>query len=297
MPACQELRQAIAQAREVAEQDQDILGPSHPETIQSQLKLARALINGNESRSATALLAKLLPVVRQGLGDTSRETLRVEELLAPLQRSAGALHIVKTRQELLLTAVTRDWGEDSDITFWVRRELAKTLLDLGSIGEADVLLQTTLDRCLRRHGDRHMETLRTLAWLANAKRKAGDYQRAHLLDSEALQCAVAMEVDIRLILDTKRHLIIDAAGLQQWMEVLKLGEEIVNEARSRLSEDDDLRVAIERQQKLVRLLTKNVGPDSRRFKQLKKILEDPAKSQQFNQRIRRKMRKDDLPDF
>jgi hypothetical protein len=297
MPSRQEAREAIAQAKEVAEQDQEILGPNHPETLQSQLKLAKALVEGGESRSATTLLGKLLPVVRAELGDTSRETLRVEEVLAPLQRSAGALHIVKTRQEILLTAVTRDWGEDSDITFWVMRELAKTLLDLGSIGDADVLLQTTLDRCLQVHGDRHMETLRTLAWLANAKRKAGDYQQAQLLDAEALQCAAAMEVDIRLILDTKRHLIIDAAGMQQWMEVLKLGEEIVNEARARLPADDDLRVSIERQQKLVRLLTKNAGPDSRRFKQLKKILEDPAKSQQFNQRLRRKMRKEDLPDF
>ncbi|HEY2215412.1 MAG TPA: tetratricopeptide repeat protein, partial [Acidimicrobiales bacterium] len=178
MPSRQEARQVVARAREVAEQDHDILGPHHPETLRSQLKLAKALVDAGESRSAIALLGKLLPLVREEHGETSRETLRVEELLAPVQRGAGALHIVKTRQEILLTAVTRDWGEDSDITFWVMRELAKTLLDLGSIGEADVLLQSTLDRCLRVHGDRHMETLRTLAWLANAKRKAGDYQRA-----------------------------------------------------------------------------------------------------------------------
>jgi hypothetical protein len=296
MSSRQDMRQAVVHAKEVVDRDDDILGPRHPETLQSQLKLAQALVNAGEGRSATALLGQLLPVVREVHGDTSRETLRVEELLAPLQRGAGALHIVKTRQEILLAAVTQEWGDNNDVTFWMRRELAKTLLELGSIAPADALLQGTLDRCIALHGDRHMETLRTMAWLANAKRRADDYQQAQALDAEVLRCAIAMEVDIRFILDTKRRLIIDAAGLQEWMKVLQLGEEMVTEARARLPVNDDLRVAIERQQKLVRLLTKNAGPESRRFKQLTKILENPARSQQFNQRMRRQMRKQEPPE-
>jgi hypothetical protein len=296
MPTRKQAKDAIGHARDIADQDQDILGPLHPETLASQMKLAKALIDGGESRAALALLGTILPMVREVHGETSRETLRVEELLAPLQRGAGALNIVKTRQERLVTAVIRDWGLDNDITFWVKRELAKTLLDLGAEQEAAVLLQETLEGSIRVHGDRHMETLRTMAWLANAKRQAHDYSGAQILDAEVLQCAIAMEVDARFVLDTKRRLMADACALNQWGEVLKLGEELVTEAQSRLPEDDDLRRSIERQDKLVRLLTKNPGTQDRIHKQLKKIVENSAKSEQFNRRLSRKMRKQGLTD-
>jgi Tetratricopeptide repeat len=297
VPSRREAKDAVAQARDIVDRDQDILGSDHPETLKSQMKLAKALVDAGESRAALALLGTILPIAREVHGETSRETLRVEELLAPLQRKAGALNIAKTRQERLLTAVIRDWGLDNDITFWVKRELAKTLLDLGSVDEASALLQETLDECIRVHGDRHMETLRTMGWLANAKREARDYRGAQVLDAEVLQCAIAMEVDVRFILDTKRRLMVDAAGLNQWVEMLELGEELVTDAQARLPEDDDLRMSIERQQKLIRLLKRNPGGDGRQFKQLSKILEDPVKSEQFNRRLKRKMRKEDLPDL
>jgi hypothetical protein len=296
MPTRKQAKDAVAQARDIADQDRDILGPHHPETLQSQMKLAKALVDAGESQGALALLGSILPVVREVHGDTSRETLRVEELLAPLQRGAGALHIVKTRQERLLAAVVRDWGLDNDITFWVKRELAKTLLDLGTVPEADALLQETLEGSIRVHGDRHMETLRTMAWLANAKRQARDFPAAQILDAEVLQCAIAMEVDARFQLDTKRRLMADAVALHQWVEVVKLGEELVTEARARLPEDDDLRISIERQDKLVRLLTKHPGSQDRLHKQLTKIMEDAARTQQFNRRLSRKMRKQGLGD-
>jgi hypothetical protein len=177
------------------------------------------------------------------------------------------------------------------------RELSKTLIEMGSLDDAAALLQRTIEGCIRTHGELHDQTLRSKTWLAHLKRLKGDFRGAQIIDLDVLQRAVSREFDPRYIIEVKLHLLADAGGLKNWVEVMELSYGIMDEARASLPEDDELRLSLERKTRLKRLLLRGPKARQRQLRQMLRIVEDPIKSERLNRRIGRRLNKRNRPDL
>ena len=172
--------------RAVATQEK-LLGPDHPETLQSRNNLAACYHVAGQWQRALPLLEQTLPRLEAVLGPDHTDTLSAMNNLADLYRSVG-----RTEQALKLfrTTLARrqgSLGPSHPLTLLSRLNLATWQRDAGLFAQALPLLEETLGEYRQVLGPDHPESLKAMTELAQGYCDAGQLARALPLLTDALR--------------------------------------------------------------------------------------------------------------
>ena len=193
--------QAIAIGEPLAEDLERLLGPDHPDTLNSRNSLAAAYLTAGRVAEAIPLFEQIL-AVRQGvLGPDDSETLISQNNLASAYQDAGRTAEAIRLYELNLEMRERLLGPDDPSTLNSRSNLAAAYRDGGRVAEAIPILEQTLADRERVLGSDHPDTRATRKKLATAYQDAG-------------RAAEAVPLLERTSADRKRMLRSDHPGTQ-----------------------------------------------------------------------------------
>ena len=166
-------QQAIAIGEPLAEDLERLLGPDHPDTLNSRNSLAAAYLAAGRVAEAIALFEQILAVQQRVLGPDDSETLSSQNNLASAYQDAGRTAEAIQLYELNLEIRERLLGPDDPSTLNSRGNLAAAYRDGGRVGEAIPLLEQTLADRERVLGIDHPDTQATRKKLAAAYQDTG----------------------------------------------------------------------------------------------------------------------------
>jgi RNA polymerase sigma factor (sigma-70 family) len=192
---------AIAVGEPLAEDLVRLLGPDHPDTLNSQNSLAAAYLAAGRVAEAIPVFEQILAVRQRMLGSDDSETLISQNNLASAYQDAGRAAEAIRLYELNLEIRERLLGSDHPSTLNSRGNLAAAYRDGGRVAEAIPLLEQTLVDRERILGSEHSDTQATRKKLATAYQDAG-------------RPAEAVPLLERTSLDEKRILRSDYPGTQ-----------------------------------------------------------------------------------
>uniref|UniRef100_A0AAU2UVU0 FxSxx-COOH system tetratricopeptide repeat protein n=1 Tax=Streptomyces sp. NBC_00003 TaxID=2903608 RepID=A0AAU2UVU0_9ACTN len=159
-------------------QYEQVLGDTHPDTLQSRNNLAHAYYAVGDLGRAIPLLEATLAQREQVLGDTHPHTLLSRNNLAGAYRAAGDAGRAIPLLETALAQYEQVLGDAHPDTLQSRNNLAGAYASVGDLGRAIPLLEATLAQREQVLGDTHPHTLLSRNNLAGAYRAAGDAGRA-----------------------------------------------------------------------------------------------------------------------
>ena len=165
--------QAIAVGEPLAEDLERLLGPDHPDTLNSRNSLAAAYLAAGRVAEAIPLFEQILAVRQRMLGPDDSETLISQNNLASAYQDAGRTAEAIRLYELNLEIRERLLGPDHPSTLNSRGNLAAAYRDGGRVAEAIPLLEQTLADRERVLGPDHPDTQATRKKLATAYQDAG----------------------------------------------------------------------------------------------------------------------------
>jgi RNA polymerase sigma factor (sigma-70 family) len=165
--------QAIAVGEPLAEDLERLLGPDHPDTLNSRNSLAAAYLAAGRVAEAIPLFEQVLAVRQRMLGPDDSETLISQNNLASAYQDAGQIAEAIRLYELNLELRERLLGADHPSTLNSRGNLAAAYRDGGRADEAIPLLEQTLADRERVLGPDHPDTRATRKKLATAYQDAG----------------------------------------------------------------------------------------------------------------------------
>ena len=165
--------QAIAVGEPLAEDLERLLGPDHPDTLNSRNSLAAAYLAAGRVAEAIPLFEQTLAVRQRMLGPDHPETLTSQNNLASAYQDAGRAAEAIQLYELNLEVRERLLGPDHPSTLTSRGNLAAAYLDAGRAAEAIPLLEQTLADRERVLGPDHPDTQTSRKNLAKAYQDAG----------------------------------------------------------------------------------------------------------------------------
>jgi tetratricopeptide (TPR) repeat protein len=179
-------RQVIAIGeRLVADRDR-LLGPDHPDTLNSRNDLAVAYRAAGRTGEAITLHEQTLAAYERVLGPDHPSTLTSRDNLGLAYQDAGRTAEAITLHEQTLTACERVLGPDHLSTLASRNNLALAYQDAGRTAEAITLHEQTLTACERVLGPDHPNTLQSRNNLAAAYQEAGHTGEAISLHEQVL---------------------------------------------------------------------------------------------------------------
>ena len=164
---------AIAVGEPLAEDLGRLLGPEHPDTLNSRNSLAAAYLAAGRVDEAIPLFEQILAVRQRMLGPDDSETLVSQNNLASAYQDAGRIAEAIRLYELNLEVRERLLGSDHPSTLNSRGNLAAAYRDGGRVDEAIPLLEQTLADRERVLGPDHPDTQATRRKLATAYQDAG----------------------------------------------------------------------------------------------------------------------------
>ena len=164
---------AIAIGEPLAEDLGRLLGPEHPDTLNSRNSLAAAYLAAGRVDEAIPLFEQILAVRQRMLGPDDSETLVSQNNLASAYQDAGRIAEAIRLYELNLEIRERLLGSDHPSTLNSRGNLAAAYRDEGQVGKAIPLLEQTLADRERVLGVDHPDTQATRRKLATAYQHAG----------------------------------------------------------------------------------------------------------------------------
>ena len=164
---------AIAVGEPLAEDLGRLLGPDHPDTLNSRNSLAAAYLAAGRVAEAIPLFEQILAVRQRTLGPDDSETLISQNNLASAYQDAGRTAEAIRLYELNLEVRERLLGSDHPSTLNSRGNLAAAYRDGGRVAEAIPLLEQTLADRERVLGPDHPDTQATRKKLATAYQDAG----------------------------------------------------------------------------------------------------------------------------
>ena len=164
---------AIAVGEPLAEDLERLLGPDHPDTLNSRNSLAAAYLAAGRVDEAIPLFEQILAVRQRMLGPDDSETLISQNNLASAYQDAGRTAEAIRLYELNLETRERLLGPDHPSTLNSRGNLAAAYRDGGRVAEAIPLLEQTLADRERVLGPDHPDTQATRKKLATAYQDAG----------------------------------------------------------------------------------------------------------------------------
>uniref|UniRef100_A0AAU3HZH2 Tetratricopeptide repeat protein n=1 Tax=Streptomyces sp. NBC_01393 TaxID=2903851 RepID=A0AAU3HZH2_9ACTN len=169
---------AIPLHEAVLAQREQVLGDTHPDTLQSRNNLASAYYAAGDLGRAIPLLEAVLAQCEQVLGDTHPNTLTSRNNLASAYESAGDLGRAIPLHEATLAQYEQVLGDTHPNTLTSRNNLASAYQSAGDLGRAIPLHEATLAQREQVLGDTHPDTLAGRSNLAGAYQSAGDLKRA-----------------------------------------------------------------------------------------------------------------------
>jgi DNA-directed RNA polymerase specialized sigma24 family protein len=165
--------QAIAVGEPLTEDLERLLGPDHPDTLNSRNSLAAAYLAAGRVAEAIPLFEQTLAVRQRTLGPDDPETLTSRNNLASAYQDAGRTAEAVQLYELNLEVRERVLGPDHPSTLNSRGNLARAFQDAGRAAEAIPLLERTLGDRERVLGPDHPDAQTSRKNLAQAYQDAG----------------------------------------------------------------------------------------------------------------------------
>jgi RNA polymerase sigma factor (sigma-70 family) len=165
--------QAIAVGEPLAEDLGRLLGPDHPDTLNSRNSIAAAYLAAGRVAEAIPLFEQMLAVRQRMLDPDDREVLTAQNNLASAYQDAGRTAEAIRLYELNLEVRERLLGPDDPSTLTSRGNLAAAYQDAGRAAEAIPLLQQTLAGRERILGTDHPDAQTSRKNLAKAYQDAG----------------------------------------------------------------------------------------------------------------------------
>ncbi|MER7179793.1 tetratricopeptide repeat protein [Streptomyces hyaluromycini] len=159
-------------------QYEEVLGDTHPNTMNSRNNLALAYRSAGDLGRAIPLYETTLAQCEQVLGDTHPDTLISRNNLAGAYESAGDLGRAIPLYETTLAQREQVLGDTHPDTLISRNNLAYAYHAAGDLARAIPLLEATLAQREQVLGDTHPHTLNSRNNLASAYDSAGDLGRA-----------------------------------------------------------------------------------------------------------------------
>jgi len=164
--------QAIAVGEPLADDLARLLGPDHPDTLNSRNSLAAAYLAAGRIAEAIPMFEQILAVRQRMLGPDDPETLTSQNNLASAYQDAGRTAEAIRLYELNLEIRERLLGPDHPNTLNSRGNLAAAYRDGNRVAEAIPLLEQTLADRERVLGSDHTDTQATRKNLATAYQDA-----------------------------------------------------------------------------------------------------------------------------
>jgi RNA polymerase sigma factor (sigma-70 family) len=192
---------AIAVGEPLAEDLARLLGPYHPDTLNSRNSLAAAYLAAGRVAAAIPLFEQILDVRQRTLGPGDSETLTSQNNLASAYQDAGRTAEAIRLYERNLEIRERLLGPDHPSTLNSRANLAAAYRDGGRVEEAIPLLEQTLAARERVLGPEDPDTQATRKNLATAYQDTG-------------RAAEAVPLLERALADRRRKLRSDQPGTQ-----------------------------------------------------------------------------------
>jgi tetratricopeptide (TPR) repeat protein len=220
-------------------------GPKHPETLRALGDLAEAQSAIGDDVAASETLSSTLAAWEQLGAEGEVGAIQTEHVLAQVRFRLGDLNGARLAQERVVAAVETTFGIDNDTGVQALSDLAATNMAMGRIESALALQARRASVIAVLDGPASRRALQARATVAMTLRKLGRFAEALEVDAQALEEAEAVPLDLRFLLDSRRHLIEDFAGLKDWTSAARVLVELFDLGMAGLEETDDLRVYLE----------------------------------------------------
>ena len=165
--------QAIAVGESLTADLERLLGPDHPDTLNSRNSLAAAYLAAGRVADAIPLFEQTLVVLQRQLGPDHPDTLTSQNNLATAYQDAGRVAEAIQLYEQNLAVRERLLGPDHPSTLNSRGNLAAAYLAADRVADAIALFEQTLAGRDRVLGPDHPDTQTSRKNLAKAYRAAG----------------------------------------------------------------------------------------------------------------------------
>jgi pentatricopeptide repeat protein len=179
-PRAQSLKQQSLEIR------RRVLGPEHPDTLQSMNSLAVGLYLEGHYAEAEKLNRDTLDIRRRVLGPEHPDTLKSMNNLANCLGDGGHRAEAEKLDRETLDIQRRVLGPEHPDTLGSMVNLAATISDEGRPAEAEKLYRETFDMSRRALGAENPTTLKSMNGLANALAHEGHYGDAEKMYREML---------------------------------------------------------------------------------------------------------------
>ena len=173
--------------RQSLEIRQRVLGPEHPDTLDTMNSLASALADEGRSAEAEKLYRETLDIRRRVLGPEHPDTLKSMNNLATVLDDQGHFAEVEKLHRETLEIRRRVLGPEHPDTLVSMHNLANVLQNEGRYAEAEKLDRETLEIRRRVLGPEHPETLKSMSNLAVLLDEEDHSAEAEKLDRETLE--------------------------------------------------------------------------------------------------------------
>ncbi|KAJ7857869.1 hypothetical protein B0H13DRAFT_1902114 [Mycena leptocephala] len=163
---------------EVLEEQKQILGDNHPDTLCTMGNLANAYSELGEHQKAKELNVIVIEKRKQFLGDNHPDTLRTIGNLANTYSHLGEHRRAKELRVIVMEKRKQFLGDNHPDTLCTMGNLASAYSDLGEHQKAKELNVIVIEKRKQFLGDNHPDTLRTIGNLANTYSHLGEHRRA-----------------------------------------------------------------------------------------------------------------------
>ncbi|KAJ7765226.1 hypothetical protein B0H16DRAFT_1687411 [Mycena metata] len=180
-------KQAAKLQEEVLEEQKQVLGDHHPDTLLTMGNLANLYSDLGEYQKAKELEVIVLEKRKQVLGENHPDTLYIMGNLARSYSNLGEDQKAKELRVLVLEKQKQLLGENHPDTLLTMGNLANSYSHLGEHQEAKELKGIVLEKQKQVLGENHPDTLRTMGSLANSYSDLGEHQKATELEVIVLE--------------------------------------------------------------------------------------------------------------
>ncbi|KAJ7720422.1 hypothetical protein B0H16DRAFT_389270 [Mycena metata] len=180
-------KQAEKLLEEVLEEQKQVLGDNHPDTLRTMSNLGTSYSALGKHEKAKELKGLVLEKQTHLLGDNHPDTLRTMGNLASSYLDLGNHQEAKELYGAVLEKRKQILGEDHPNTLRTMGNLASSYSHLGEHQKAKELQGTVLEKRKQVLGENHPDTLHTMANLATSYSDVGEHRKAKKIEIIVLE--------------------------------------------------------------------------------------------------------------
>lgn len=179
--------ESLSHAERALELRRQVLGPEHPDTLQSMVNVGSIRRDQGRDAEAAALLTEAMQTSRRVLGAGHTRTLFAVMHLASFLQSKGRLDEAEALAVEALEVTHRNQKTESRDALALSSRLASILHSQGRLMDAEELYKKTLEAKKRIFGPEDPSTLITMAGLADLHKTRGRLDEAEQLQGRVLE--------------------------------------------------------------------------------------------------------------